>query len=257
MYSNQFFCTTSQLKKNDLEFELSLDILLEPIKAELGDILDELDELAYPKSILDKAPFLPAINLKCATRAARNYLFQTEFIPSFQPSLQPSSSLQPSASSFPSFKPSISSAPTSTSVPSLVPTKSAAPSEETFKVPFQATIGGFFAAISEGCAPTDGAFSFGGGYNSTKGELAMNIIVELSGSRNLQQALTTLASLLDIPLSTSFFEQLSFLDDIDLGGSLLLDLTIGARINKTEVGGSSYSSPGVFIEINRFLVSAI
>lgn len=83
----------------------------------------------------------------------------------------------------------------------------------------------------------------------------MNIVVELGGSRNLQQALGSLASLLDLPLDSSFFEELSFLEDIELGGNLLIDFTIGASINKTVVNDMFYGDIDMFVTVNRFVVS--
>ena len=65
---------------------------------------------------------------------------------------------------------------------------------------------GFFDAIAEGCSSD--RLSFGGGYNSTSQELALNIVLNLGGSRNLEQALKSLAHLVDLPLEESFFEQL-------------------------------------------------
>lgn len=215
--------------------------------------MDEIDSLSYPKTISDNAPILPAINLKCVTKAARNYLLGAD--KTSVPSSQPSDSLQPSISSAPTDSPHPSAAPSyiPTSVPSLAPTQSAAPSEETYNVPFKATVTGFLNAIAEGCSSD--SFSFGGGYNSTAGELAMDIVVELGGSRNLQQALNSLASLLNLPLDASFFDQLSFLEDISLGGNLLIDLTIGASIDKNVVNSTSFGDVDVFITINRFMVS--
>lgn len=156
--------------------------------------MDDIDALSYPKAIVENAPFLPPINLKCATNAARNYL----------------------------------------STSSLVVT-------------------GFFDAIAEGCS-SDG-LSFGGGYNSTSQELALNIVLNLGGSRNLEQALKSLAHLVDLPLEESFFEQLSVLDDIELGGSLLIDLTIGGTINRDNIISGSYDVD-LAIRVNSFLAEA-
>ena len=164
------------------------------LSLELLDLMDDIDALSYPTAIVENAPFLPPINLKCATNAARNYL----------------------------------------NTSSLVVT-------------------GFFDAIAEGCS-SDG-LSFGGGYNSTSQELALNIVLNLGGSRNLEQALKSLAHLVDLPLEESFFEQLSVLDDIELGGSLLIDLTIGGTINRDNITSGSYGVD-LAIRVNSFLAEA-
>lgn len=83
----------------------------------------------------------------------------------------------------------------------------------------------------------------------------MNLVLEVGGSTNLNQALKKLASLLDLPLDGSFFDELLILDEIDLGGSLLVDLTIGAKIDEGVVNTTDYGKP--FVRINRFLVSSI
>ena len=111
---------------------------------------------------------------------------------------------------------------------------------------------GFFDAIAEGCS-SDG-LSFGGGYNSTSQELALNIVLNLGGSRNLEQALKSLAHLVDLPLEESFFEQLSVLDDIELGGSLLIDLTIGGTINRDNI--TDPYGVDLAIRVNSFLAEA-
>jgi hypothetical protein len=156
-------------------------------------------------------------------------------------------SSQPTDSSSPSDSPS--------SIPSISPSLSSAPSEDSYTIPFRTTITGFFDAIAEGCSSD--SVSFGGGYNSTAGELAMNLVLEVGGSTNLNQALKKLASLLDLPLDASFFDELLILDEIDLGGSLLIDLTFGATIDEGVVNTTSYGNVGLFVRINRFLVSSI
>lgn len=86
----------------------------------------------------------------------------------------------------------------------------------------------------------------------------MNLVLEVGGSTNLNQALKKLASLLDLPLDGSFFDELLILDEIDLGGSLLVDLTIGAEIDEGRVNTTDYGNDiGLFVRINRFLVSSI
>ena len=157
--------------------------------------MDDIDALSYPKAIVENAPFLPPINLKCATNAARNYLNNSSLV-----------------------------------------------------------VTGFFDAIAEGCS-SDG-LSFGGGYNSTSQELALNIVLNLGGSRNLEQALKSLAHLVNLPLEESFFEQLSVLQDIELGGSLLIDFTIGAVIDRDDVASESYAGVDLVIRVNSFLAKA-
>ena len=83
----------------------------------------------------------------------------------------------------------------------------------------------------------------------------MNLVLEVGGSTNLNQALKKLASLLDLPLDASFFDELLILDEIDLGGSLLIDLTFGARISTDVVNSTDYGPVVLSVDINRFLVS--
>lgn len=118
----------------------------------------------------------------------------------------------------------------------------------------QTTVTGFFDAIAAGCSSN--SLSFSGGYNSTAERLELNIAIELSASRNLQAALRSLQNYISIPIDPSFFEELSVLDDIELGGSLLLDLTIGASIPIDEVKNGTFSNVGLFVEINAFSVEA-
>ena len=224
------------------------------VDSELVEVLDEIDGFSYPKTISEKAPFLPTINLKCATKAARNYLLGVEI--TTVPSSQPSISFEPSVSSLPTniFHPTASPSNSPSLVPSQAPSLSSAPSDPSFYVPYKTTITGFFDAIAEGCSSE--SFSFGGGYNSTSEKLSMDIVANLGGSRNLNQALKTLASLVDLPLEGSFFEQLAILEDIELGGSLLIDFSIGAKIDRDVVNSTFYGSVTPFITINRFLVEA-
>ena len=48
-----------------------------------------------------------------------------------------------------------------------------------------ATVTGFLNAITAGCSTSSLSLSLGGGYNNTKGELEINIVVNMSASRTV------------------------------------------------------------------------
>lgn len=48
-----------------------------------------------------------------------------------------------------------------------------------------ATVTGFLNAISTGCSNNALSLAVSGGYNNTKGELGINVVVEINGSLNV------------------------------------------------------------------------
>lgn len=87
--------------------------------------------------------------------------------------------------------------------------------------------------------------------------LAINISVKLSASRDVQSALTSLASVLggSLLLDASFFNGL--LSKVKLGGYLMIDLTFGAKISQSLVSnGGDYASVDVFLRVNKFITTA-
>lgn len=80
--------------------------------------------------------------------------------------------------------------------------------------------------------------------------------IELSAGRDLQAALKSLSSLLggSLFLDASFFNDLS--NKTELGGSILLDLTVGARISQSSISGGEYGSVDLFLRVNNFIAVA-
>ena len=81
--------------------------------------------------------------------------------------------------------------------------------------------------------------------------------IELSASRDLQAALKSLASLLggSLFLDASFFDTLT--NETQLGGYMLIDLTVGARILQSSISnGGDYGSVDVFLRVNNFIAAA-
>lgn len=117
-------------------------------------------------------------------------------------------------------------------------------------------LSGFFDAIFAGCSSSNLALN--GGYNSTSGELAINVAVELSASRNLRSALKSLASMLgnDLFLDQEFFDELSLLEELVLGGSLLIDVTFGASIPNSAIENKTYGGTSLFLRVNDFAAAA-
>jgi hypothetical protein len=58
------------------------------------------------------------------------------------------------------------------------------------------------------------------------------------------------------PVRQSFFDSLSALDSLELKGSLLLDLSIVARIQSEDIGSSSFGDIDMKVLINRFEATA-
>jgi hypothetical protein len=73
-----------------------------------------------------------------------------------------------------------------------------------------------------------------------------------------QNALSSLSSLLGgvLYINPSFYNDLAALEDIELGGSLLLDLSVNAAMSNTNISTASYSNANVNITVNRFETSA-
>ena len=60
-----------------LEFDLKLDIDLQPIKDALISLLQEIGSLSYPKWLSETAPFLPELRLGCVEKAGVDFLNST------------------------------------------------------------------------------------------------------------------------------------------------------------------------------------
>lgn len=236
-----------------------------PFSKDLVELLDKIAKMSYPQWLTNNAPFLPPINLRCATRGAKAYLLGTDLTPS--PSSSPSISQHPSSknapsstpsmTAFPSHNPSISASPSLSAAPSSIPSSQPSDSPSTsFQLPIKPlTVSGLLNSIVDSCSSD--SFRISGGYNSTAGKLAINIVAELGASTNLADAINGLASMLggEIFLDKSFFDELaSQTEAINLGGTLLVDLTIEAMIPSGDIGG--YTSSVVSVTVNRFQASA-
>jgi hypothetical protein len=75
---------------------------------------------------------------------------------------------------------------------------------------------------------------------------------------NRQSALGSLSTILGgaIYINPAFFSNLAVLEDIQIGGSLLLDITFNATIARDSVSSSSYGSVDVDIFVNQFETNA-
>ena len=89
--------------------------------------------------------------------------------------------------------------------------------------------------------------------------LAINVAIDLAASRNVKEALKNLASILgnDLLLNPSFFDSLSVLDNMVLGGSVLVDVTFSAMIDQTAVQAGDYATGvDVSLLVNQFEANA-
>lgn len=57
-----------------VDFHISMDINLVPIRESINSVLDEIGALTYPKFLTDTAPFLPEFDLSCIPRSGKGYL---------------------------------------------------------------------------------------------------------------------------------------------------------------------------------------
>ena len=57
-----------------IEFDFGLDIDLEPIKNEIIEMLEKINDLSYPRLLTDSAPFLPRLDLSCVSKSGIKYL---------------------------------------------------------------------------------------------------------------------------------------------------------------------------------------
>lgn len=79
----------------------------------------------------------------------------------------------------------------------------------------------------------------------------------LAASQSVESALKSLSKLLgeDLPLDTPFFDNL--LNQTQLGGSVMIDLTFGARISKSSVGNQTeFGKVDLFLQVNNFRATA-
>lgn len=79
----------------------------------------------------------------------------------------------------------------------------------------------------------------------------------LVASQSVESALKSMSKLLgeDLPLDTSFFDNL--LNQTQLGGSVMIDLTFGARISKKSVGNQTeFGKADLFLQVNNFRATA-
>ncbi len=232
---------------SSVDFKIGLDIDLFPIRETLIELLEELRDIRYPSVIQQSSPYLPRLDLSCVSKSGIAYLggyaMNVTVLSAENPSSQPSHS----------------------SVSTKYP------------------ISGFLSAVADGCS-TNG-LGLSGGYNSTSEELgtrttivsaifsifhhsqiityfhillsAINISVEISASRDLQAALNSLASIFggSLYLDASFFNGL--LSKVELGGYMIIDLTVGAKISQSSISnGGGYGSVDVFLRVNNFIATA-
>ena len=114
---------------------------------------------------------------------------------------------------------------------------------------------GFLTKIEDGCFSD--SLSITGGYNSTEQELEMNIIVELKISQNVQDALKSLSEILNdlLALDQSFYAELSVLQELQLDGGILVDISIGAAISSSDIDGGNYGDIDLYARMNRLEVT--
>ena len=201
----QVFARASSDNITDLtsiDFELGIDIDLQPIKDKLIKVLDDIGNLDYPAWLTDTAPFLPSFRLfvSCVRRVGKSYLSRNE-----------------------------------TGI------------NGTYVV-------GFLKDIQDNCFSD--SLSVNGGYNSTTGELQLNAVANIEASTSVLDALDGLKDILPISLDDSFFDELSVLEEVKVGGSILIDLSIEATIDKDDIGTSGYGDITVYARMNRFEVTS-
>jgi hypothetical protein len=87
---------------------------------------------------------------------------------------------------------------------------------------------------------------------------AINIAVSLRASRSVKEALESLKKLIDreLFLDDSFFDSLT--EDVELGGSIMIDLSFGARISRSSIAMNTSHAPSVevFLLVNDLNVTA-
>lgn len=140
-------------------------------------------------------------------------------------------------------------------------------------------LSGFINSIAEGCSSN--GLKLSGGYNPTSEELgrwrklsdihlkmhasnvllphpAINIAISLRASRSVKEALESLKNLIDreLFLDDSFFDSLT--EDVELGGSIMIDLSFGARISRSSVTTPAIPAPSVeaFLLVNDLSATA-
>ena len=191
---------------SSVDFDLSIDVNLVPVKDEIEDLLDLVDLISYSGDgpFAQYERFLPTIDLTCIKDSGKEYLNQAN-------------------SSLP--------------------------------------VSGFFNAIADGCSDNE-LFELLGGYNSTSGELGMNVQLNVTVARSINDAVRALSGLLSsngLSLGDDFSTALSSdLEKIEVGGRLFLDLSFGVRGIPTEnITFSSFvENFDAYFEINGFELEA-
>ncbi len=204
-------------KVSSVDFEIGVDIDLLPLNGTLMNLLTQLSTIGYPTGDgfnKDLLPFLPRPDFGCVSKSAISYLQGGG-----------------SDGNYP--------------------------------------LSGFLGAIAEGCSSN--SLRLSGGYNSTSEELGMwrkvsfylrmeidfsltpriffhihpgiNVRVDLAASRTVEAALKSLEKLLggQLPLDISFFNNLT--EAVELRGSVMIDLSFGARISRSAITNSPTSHP--------------
>lgn len=230
---------------SSVDFEVAVDIDLLPLNATLTDLLMELGALAYPRFIQQSSSFLPRLDLSCLSKSGVAYLH--------------GNSTNYPLSGF--LKAMVDGCLATSNGLSLSGGYNSTSEEFGTYILSSCTLhlslstflerGGCCCVVLKSSAPTYQQFCF---YPFP----AVNISIELFASRDVQAALNNLASLLggSLFLDTSFYNNL--LKNVELGGFILIDLTVGARISRSSIsnGGGDYGSVDAYLRVNNFVATA-